>query len=241
MQCKIAVLTPEVSKESAEVLATALNADLIFPYVTEERDFTKYDYVFKYGFSKKIKAKKGATFNKTENINIARDKIQTFVTLKDENITVPMTLNKEQAVQWIKDGHNAVAREFSKEANGKGITYCTTIKELNTAPAIFWTKQIHEVQELRVYLWRNKVLSIYIKDIGDGNFIFKLNKGQEEHPQLVNMANKVYEKVGLDFCGLDVLTDVDGTLLLLEVNSAPILFPYTCKKLVSQIKQEIVK
>lgn len=241
MVAKIAILSPNVSKESAGILAEALNADLIFPYVTEERDFTKYDYVFKYGFSKKIKAKKGATLNKSNSVNIARDKILTFLALKGDNTTVPFTQDVMEAVQWLKDGHNVVARLFAKEANGKGITYCTTLEELNHAPAIFWTKQIHEAQELRIYLWRNKVLSIYIKDRENGTFVFKLNKGQEEHPQLVDMANKVYKNIGLDFCGLDVLTDVDGTLLLLEVNSAPILFPYTCKKLVGCINSEITK
>ena len=41
----IIVLSPEVSKESAQALAEALDAELEFPYKTENRDYMKYDYV----------------------------------------------------------------------------------------------------------------------------------------------------------------------------------------------------
>jgi len=236
----IIVLSPEVSKESAQALAEALDAELEFPYKTENRNYMKYNYVFKYGFSKKIKAKKGATFNKSDAVEIARDKLLTFNALKDQDVTIEFTTDKNVAVQWIKDGHTVVAREFSKSSNGNGITYCQTIGELNKAKAIFWAKCIYETQELRVNIWRNKVLSIYIKIFENGFFIFKLNKGMEEHPQLVELVNKVHKSIGLDFCGLDILTDSNGKLNLLEVNSAPILFPYTIKKLVTEIKKELI-
>jgi len=237
----IAVLSPKVSKESAAVLANLLDAELIFPYDTTERDFRKYDHVFKYGFSGKIKAKKGVTFNKTVAVEKAMDKLYTFDVLKDTGITIDFTMDRGVVEKWIAVGHTAVAREFSNESNGKGITYCSTKKELDQAPAKFWTKYSQALQELRIYLWRNKVLSIYVKEINNGFFVFKLQQGHEEHPQLVEMANKVYENIGLDFCGLDVLTEEGGHLRLLEVNSAPILFPFTAKRLVASINKEINK
>jgi glutathione synthase/RimK-type ligase-like ATP-grasp enzyme len=236
---KIIVISPEVSKESATAFAEALGADLEFPYKTEKRDFIEYDYVFKYGFSRKIKAKKGAVFNKSVSVEIARDKLATFKALENKNISVESTTNFDTAKKWLKDGHTIVARKFSKESNGKGLTYCQTMEVLNNTEAIFWSKYIPNAQELRVYCWRDKVLSIYIKDIENDSFIFKLNKGMENHPQLVDLVDKVYKNIGLDFCGLDILTDTIGKMHLLEVNSAPILFPYTINKLVTEIKKEI--
>lgn len=236
-----AILSPRVSKESAGVLANLLDAELVFPYETLERDFTKYDYVFKYGFSAKIKAKKGVTFNKTAAVEKAMDKVLTFNALKGTGVTVDFTDSIMVAEGWLQDGHTVVAREFSNESNGKGITYCTTEKEFYSAPAKFWTKYSPALQELRIYLWRNKVLSIYVKETSKGFFVFKLQQGHEEHPQLIEMANKVYENIGLDFCGLDVLTEEGGHLRLLEVNSAPILFPFTAKRLVANIIKEVNK
>lgn len=242
MMNKIIVLSPKISKESSQLLAESLGADLEFPFETDNRDFSKYDYVFKYGFSKKIKAKKGCSFNKADAVVIAKDKLLTFNALKGLDITVEFTQDFEQALAWSKDGHTVVAREFSSESNGKGITYCTTPGELQfLPPQKFWTKCIYETQEMRVNLWRDKVLSIYVKAITKkGFFKFELHKGLEEHPQLVDIAQKVYKNIGLDFCGLDVLQD-NGKLRILEVNSAPILFPYTVKKLTACINKEINK
>ena len=237
----IVVLSPEVSKESAGILAEALGAKLEFPYKTENRDFNNYDYVFKYGFSKPIKAKKGCVFNKSKAVEISRDKVSTFNALKGLGITVDFTDDYPIARDWMKDGHTVVARKYSKESNGKGMSYCTSLGQLENTDAVFWTKCEYEAQELRVNLWHNRVISIYVKIKENDFFVFKLHKGMEEHPQLVNIANKVYDKIGLDFCGLDILNDKEGNLLLLEVNSAPILFPYTCNKLVACIKKEINK
>jgi glutathione synthase/RimK-type ligase-like ATP-grasp enzyme len=239
----IVVLSSKISKDSAGELSKALSATLEFPYDTKSNDFTKYDYVFKYGVTKKIKAKKGVVFNKSKNTSISINKISTFNALKDLDITVPYTQDITVARQWLLDGHTVVARSQTKGSNGSGITYCTTAEELYNTPAKFWTRCIYENQELRVNIWRDKVLSIYVKvrDTDTESFVFKLHKGFEEHPQLVNMTKLVYSNIGLDFCGLDILTDNTGKLLLLEVNSAPILFPYTINKLVGCIKKEISK
>ena len=238
---KIIILTSKVSEESAKVLSTLMNADIDFPYDSKNRDYTGYDYVFKYGFSRLIKAKKGTTFNRTGPTEIAKNKILTFEALKDKDITVEYTQDINCAHKWIQDGHTVVSRDTADGSNGAGIKYCTTRKEVDSVKALFWTKCIYEKQELRVNLWRNKVLSIYVKTVNEGVFDFSLVKGNENHPQLVNIAQTVYDKVGLDFCGLDLLTDDTGRLYLLEVNSAPILFPYTAKKLVAEINKETKK
>lgn len=234
---KILVISPSVAKESAKLLAKALKADWENPYKTKHRDFTPYEYVFKYGFSRPIKSNK--VFNKTIATNKARDKLVFFELFKKDDITVLYTTEKEKALAWIKQGGCATAREFSKENNGKGLKFCTTEEDLDKFPAKFWTAFEPHTHEFRVNVWRDKVVSIYNKEIKNGFFKFTLYQGQEEQPQLVAMVKMVWDKLGLDWCGLDILCTEGGKLYLLEVNSAPILFPFTINKLVKLIKKEI--
>ena len=231
------VLSPNVSCESARFLAEMLDAKYENPYETGNRDFSQYKYTFKYGFSRKIKA--NTVFNKTKNVEIAIDKLKFLNAFKGSGLTVDFTQDIKEATQWLKNNDCVVARNELDGSNGDGLVYCEDLKTLNNTPAIFWTKYVEHTNEFRVYLWKDTVISIYDKKQIDGHFQFVLFKGAEDNPQLVSLAKEVYNRVGLDWCGADVLRDNKGKLTLLEVNSGPILFPYTAKKLVNILKQEI--
>jgi glutathione synthase/RimK-type ligase-like ATP-grasp enzyme len=237
----IIVLSTKVGEPSASILAEALKADIENPYETEKRDYTEYDYVFKYGFSKPIRAKKGRTFNKSEAVKKAVNKLKTFSALNGTGVTVEYTTDIDEAASWIRDGHILVARATVTGSNGEGITYIQREEDIKNTPALLWTKLVNEAQEFRAYLWKNKVLSLYVKTAREGIFSFKLIKEDESytHPQLTTVVNAIYEKIGLDFCGIDIITDINGKLNVLEVNSSPILFPYTLKRLVNNITKEI--
>lgn len=232
------ILSAEAGKESSQALAAALGVKWENPFDTDNRDFRQYNKVFKYGFSRPIKAKKGATYNGVEATDKARDKLKTLNLFKDSKFGIPYTQDKYLASKWIKSG--VVARNKVMGKNGDGVAFCFTVKHFDESPAIFWTKYIEHTNEFRVNLWRDKVVSVYDKVDKNGIFNFKLFKGVEEHPQLVELAKEVYEKIGLDFCGVDVVRDKKGNLHLLEVNSAPVLYPYTLKKLVTILKKEII-
>lgn len=234
------IISPKVGFESASGLADLLGVPYENPYDTENRNFSKYDFVFKYGFSRPIKVKgKGSTLNKTSSVEISKDKIKTFDLLKDACLTVDYTQDKLQAQSWLKKG--VVARNIIDGADGDGVEFCFTQKEFNNIPAKFYTKYIEHTNEYRVNIWRNKVVSVYDKINVNGIWQFKLFKGVEDHPQLLHIAEAVYKNIGLDWCGLDVLRDSKGNLHLLEVNSAPVLYPYTMKKLANIIKSEILQ
>lgn len=233
---KLIIISPKVGYESASNLAEVLGVPYENPFETNNRNYKQYDFVFKYGFSRKIIANN--VFNKTRNVNISRDKIKTLDALKDVCSTVPYTKDIKEAEAWIKTG--VVARDLIKGADGEGVEFCFTKADLAKAPAKFYTKYIKHTNEFRINIFRDKVVSVYDKVDIKGIFNFKLFNGVEDHPQLQHIAKCVYEKVGLDWCGVDVLRDSKGMLHLLEVNSAPVLYPYTLHKLVAILKKEVV-
>jgi len=234
------IISPKVGEESAKTLADYLGVAFENPYETNNRDYTKYNVVFKYGFARKIKAKKGVTINRTESIEMCRDKIKTLELFSDTKYYIPHTLDKEEARKWLAKG-TVVARNLVKGADGDGLTYCQTNDQLDKAPAKFYTKYTDHTHEFRVYVWRGIILSVYDKAHNDGFFKFTLFRGVEDQPQLVDLCTKVFEKTFIDFCGVDVLRDKHGKLYLLEINTAPVLFPYTVKKLATHLRKEIVK
>lgn len=234
------VLSSKAGFESASALADALGCKYENPFETGNRDYRAYSTIIKYGFSRPIKTTKGSlVINKTSSTELALDKVKTFALFEGENLTVPYTLSLKEAAKWLKDG-TVVARETATGHNSEGIKFCDTGEELIEANAVFFTKWIKSTNEFRVNVWRNKVVSVYDKVENNGIFSFKLFKGVEEHPQLVSIVEKVYEKTALDWYGLDVLRDKKGNLMLLEINSAPVLYPYTLKKLSTILEKEVV-
>ena len=232
------VISSKAGYESALALSEALGCAYENPFETDNRDFSKYSCVVKYGFSRPIHTKKGTlVFNKTKSTKIALDKVVTFELFKDDGIIVPYTTNIKEAAKWLKDGM-VVARATATGHNSDGVTFCQDAEDLLNAEATFFTKYIDHTNEFRVNCWRNKVVSVYDKVERKGLFSFELFQGVETQPQLVALVNKVFDKTSLDWFGMDVLRDKKGDLWMLEINSAPILYPYTLKKLTTIIKQE---
>lgn len=229
------ILSPEVGYESATFLAEKLNCPYENPYKTGKRNYLEYDYVLKYGFSRKIKANK--IFNTTKAIELSKNKINTLEALKDTGFAVEYTLNKEIAKEWSPYG--VVARNIINGSNGAGLSYCITPEEVEKTPAKFWTKYKHNTHEFRVNVWKNKVISVYEKETKNKVFKFNLFRGVEKQEQLVKLVQATHEKIGLDWYGLDVVRDYQGNLFILEINSAPILYPYTAHKLSLILKQEL--
>jgi glutathione synthase/RimK-type ligase-like ATP-grasp enzyme len=234
----IAVISTNTSCDSAKKLATAIKAKYFNLTNSQRRDFKEFSHVFKYGFSGKIATNN--VFNTSKATVRAINKIETMDLFKDEPFSIKYTKNKAIAEEWINSGRIAVARTTATGTNGEGLTYCETIQELNNNPAKFWTRYVNHTNELRVNMWRGEVISIYDKiQHEDGTFRFKLWQGQEKHPQLVSIAEKIWKKVKLDWCGADILRDANGDLYLLEVNSAPVLYPFTLEKLRKHILRSI--
>jgi len=238
----IAVLGSKISCISSNNIAAALKCDFYQVNKDPERNFKDYTHVFNYGSTEPIIANK--VFNNKKAVEIAVDKIKTFEALKQHNFCVEYTEDKNQALQWVNEGYAVVCRSLTQGTNGKGMVYTRNPETLNNTPAKFWTKYIWHTHELRVHSWRGKVVNIFNKvqqphpeKEGFFNWDFQLFEGAEDNPQLVDMVEKVYRQIGLDWCGIDILRTEDGCLHILEVNSAPQLQEQTEAKLTKLIKK----
>lgn len=238
---KFVVISPNIAVESATYLAECLGAEYTNPYDTKNYHFSKnkYDYIFNYGVSHPTTGVK--KINKAKGVEISRNKITCLEVLKGKVPTITMTSLRKIAEGWIDKGRIVVARSVIEGDNGKGLSYCTTRKELNNATdAKFFTRYIEHTNEYRANVWKGKVISVYDKVRKNGVFKFNLMKAQENHPQLAMFAEEVYKATCLDWFGMDLLRTQNGNLFFLEANSAPVLFPYTTNKLVKHIQKEYV-
>lgn len=236
---ELIVVSPKIAEDSAQALATALCADYVNPYETKERNFSNYKYMFNYGFSRPTSGTK-RKFNKAKEVQLSMDKELCFEAVGKYIPTIKITKDKQIAYNWIKQGRIVVARLTTTGNNGEGIVYCSTKKQLDLVDAALYTRYIDHTNELRINIWRGQIISIYDKKVVNGFFKFKLLQGLNNQPQASHIASILYEKIGLDFMGVDVLLTSKGNLYFLEANSAPVLFPYTIKKLTNLIKKELI-
>lgn len=178
--------------------------------------------------------------NKPRSIRRSLNKLRTFELLS-EHVRMPvLTLDKEEAIQWACDGRSVVCRDRIKGSKSQGIVISSDPTEVAEAPAKFYTRFIANCTEVRVNVYKGNILTVYYKKPSNGDFRFKIQMGAEKNPpsEIIEMVSKVGEHIGLDMYGLDVLLTPKGKYFLLEVNSAPILFPITMKRLAKAIKKD---
>lgn len=238
----ILILYTKIAKESVNALHKELQkifeVEIENPYETKNRHFSNknYSFIFNFGFSKKTTGVK--KLNKSNEVEISLDKELTFKALKENKINSPsITKDFQEASSWIKQGRIVVVRNETKGNNSKGISFCSTQKELNKyKKAPLYTRYIHFDSEYRINLWRGEILSVYKKVLIQKNTAFKFILQKTYNPKFIDLAKNIYKAIPLDFVGVDLIVTAKNNIFVLETNSAPILFPTTIKKLVEKIK-----
>lgn len=236
----ILVVSPNCTSDSAVGLAELLDV----PYYSKERydnsiaNATGHSKVINWGCSRINED--NILLNKPRAVRRSLNKLRTFELLS-EHVRMPvMTLSKEEAKQWAEQGRQVVIRNRIKGSKSQGVFITYDPADVETMPAKFYTRFIENCTEVRVNVYKEKILTVYHKVPSNGDFRFKIQMGAETNPplEIVDMVYKVGEHIGLDMYGLDVLLTPKGKYFLLEVNSAPILFPITMKRLAKSIKKE---
>ena len=235
---KIAVISPKCVQESAKYIAEQLKLwydDVTYYNPYQQQAPKSFDLVVNYGCSSSVPLCK--RINDVYPVATAIDKLATFTKIPKE-LRVVWTSKKEQAKKWIMDGHHVAIRETAIGTQGKGLSITNKIEDIDNKPAVFYTKYVHHTNELRINCFKNKVLTVLDKQDVFGNFLFKLLR-KFEHPQLQTLVDTIYTNIGLDMYGIDALLDNNGNLVMLEVNSGPMLFGQTGIQMVQAIHKEI--
>lgn len=229
----ICVIAPNVTKESASKLARELEIPF---YKNEFSDLRMFDTVFNYGSTIPFRFKK--VINRPEAVSICVNKISTFKRLKNCS-TISWTQSREQAREWfLKDGV-VIIRKLETGAQGKGMVIAENQKTFDNNVGKFYSRVFNHAIELRVNVFNNKVLSVYEKrrtnENGEGFFEFHFLDIKTKHPEVEKMIKDISNNIHIDFYGMDILVNSEGTYKLLEINSGPILQDETCNALIKEI------
>lgn len=193
-------------------------------------------------------------FNKSANIRSAINKIKAFEKFKANGVsTVPWTTSRAAAEKWAEDGHTVVCRNRVEGYDGAGILLIAPEDyepEIGLPGVPLYTWFVPDTTEYRITVAFGEVVTrqkkVRIKgkpehEYNDrirttaGNYGFDLvdlvpNTG------IVPNSIKAVQALGLDFGGVDILSDGVKSYVL-EVNTAPVLTPVAAKKMAEKFKR----
>ena len=190
--------------------------------------------------------------NSPESVNKARCKKRFFEAMfqfnRDEGQTVvnipDFTVNKEEALGWLKEGATVFSRSSTTGTGGAGITILEKPEDLTDAvhrQTKLYVKYVHKVREYRVHVFNGEVIDIQRKvkraDLPademnwkirnhENGFVFARgaveNVPQHELVCIKAQATAACKVIGLDFGGVDVIyNEKRGRAYVIEVNTAP--------------------
>lgn len=231
-----------VTKLQAALIAANIPCKIENPYETKNKTFSVKNYalLFNYGISKLTNGVR--KLNKALFVKTSISKINSFNIFKATNIPCPnFTTDYKEALTWVKD-HIIAVRSIENGNNTDGLTFCQTkacITKNKTAP--LFTQYIPHNKEFRINCWKDEIVSVYEKILVNNNtgFKFKLLKNFNDN-EITTIVQKLYKALPLDWYGLDIILGEDNKYYVLEINSAPILFPYTINKLINKLKKELI-
>lgn len=175
---------------------------------------------------------------RADGLLIAQDKMKTIMRLSRYGIRVPMTVFAKNAshVEHIMGmlGGLPVIAKLLKGSQGLGVMICRDAEQTNTTLESFWGQSIDIMLQRFVDAKRKDVRAIVVGDkvvvamqrTGVKDFRANISQGgsgerielTDEQEQLcINAARAT----GLEFAGVDLMTDQEGKSYIIEVNGNP--------------------
>ena len=229
------VISPNVSRESARNLAELLGANY---HAAEHNDLRMYDNVINYGSSHDFLFKK--VINHPAAVKICVNKLSTFKRIEKDCDVIPWTKDKAIARQWLDTDGCVVARANETGSQNSGLTFCENLSTFNAAPAKFYTRMFWHTNELRLNVYKGKLLTVYDKiRQKDGTWKFHHVEVKDYPKAIADMITAIQKHIGIDLYGMDVLVNKKGQYRLLEVNTGAILHEETQIALVPILKKEL--
>lgn len=232
---KICVVSPTCTSLSAKKLAKKLNCDYHNPYKTDTMLYPEHDKVINFGVTRLYNTPN--LINKASAIRISINKLTTFKHLKKTKYLPKYTTKRDLALTWLKNKELVVVRNILVGAKSEGTKI--TDKETDLEFGLLFTKYIEHKKELRVNVYKNKIISVLQKTPDkENNFTFKLLKGFYNR-QVEEIIKDISKNISLDLYGMDILQTENGNIYFLELNSGPILFGETLNRMANAIKKDI--
>lgn len=209
---KICIVHPKVCTKSAKRLAFELDADTHNQSNVYRYDFSDYDLVFNYGSSKEIEC--NTIINSQQAISNCVDKITTFDILNKHNLPT---------VDYVKDKTEIpnkwdiiVCRSSANGNRAKELEYCT---DKDKAPECeLYTEYYEHEFELRIVVFKNKIVGRYVKEEVDGEWIFT-ELSSTGMTKIDTSCIKAAKALGIDYVGFDLLSKDCEDFVILEANS----------------------
>lgn len=215
------------------------------------------DLIVDWGFSKgpnwAAKTKPEQLLNPWHVIGNAVHKHTALYHMKLAMVEVPdFTTSAKEAAYWVSQEIPIVQRTMVKGSKGEGASVAHTPKEFDPFAKLY-TKLIPKKREFRVHVFQNKVIDKHEKiylgknpkefeimvsatEEQDGKWEWKRSGVILPNTAVVESV-KAVKSLGLDFGGVDVVTDASGRAFILEVNTAPWLGTTTVKYYAEAIKK----
>lgn len=229
----------KMSSKSSRVLAQSLGALRVYPnraYRTRPNHL-----VINWGNSTPPSWNYIDMLNLPSSVATACNKLSSFQAFKEGEVaSPPFTTNKEEAIQWVTEGHKIFCRTSLTSHSGRGIIIASTTEEIVDAP--LYVQGVKKDKEYRVHVLQGRVIDAQqkkkrigfeggingIRNHGNG-WVYARN--DVELPEAVATESiAAVDCLGLDFGAVDVCTSLDGQVYVFEVNTAPGLTGTTITK-----------
>ena len=182
-------------------------------------------------------------FNRPDFIKLCDDKMLTFIKCADMGIKMPDTFAGPLVYTSIQEPHLEFLNEIIDKLGfpmvvkkvygslGEGVFLAKDKKELISiykeichSPVIFQRYVASSKgKSIRVIVIDGKVFGAFIrKNGGDFRSNFGTTAGSEklENPEkYISFAQKIAEKLEIEYAGIDLLDDTDGDIVMCEINS----------------------
>lgn len=171
--------------------------------------------------------------NVPELVSVASNKLKTFRLFSQEEVpTLEWTEDVDVARAWLGEGNSVYARTVLQGHSGEGIVIVRPGGTLPRAP--LYTKAIQNDGEYRVHVFQGRVIDYRkksrqegdepnedqsaIRTLGTGWVYRRDNLRRLE--RIEQLAVQAMEALGLDFGAVDIIKKPDGSVYVLEINTA---------------------
>lgn len=168
--------------------------------------------------------------NKPNAVARAANKLSCLQALKGARVSaVPFTTDRQQALEWIRNGDVVYGRKVLNGSSGKGIVVMQQADQMQSCP--LYTKGVIKSHEYRVHVLRNQIIDVTKKrrrkDEDTNDFVKNLDNGwvycrEDIDPpeEIMTCARNAVKALGLDFGAVDILWK-KSVPYVLEINTAP--------------------